>query len=165
MLTEQIRICKYNMYFQNMLGHRGEEPARKEDMLCLLGYTTYFVFKWEMREKDMGRGILAVGPHVDFQSLQRWVHGQMPKVSCCLKYERTISRQLPAGACAYWWQVRSSDKWKASNVFLHPFLNQVWGSTHWTLPWKFFFLIQLFKKIFNYLMERYISQSKHYSCN
>lgn len=38
------------MYFQNMLGHRGEEPARKEDMLCLLGYTTYFVFKWEMNE-------------------------------------------------------------------------------------------------------------------
>lgn len=66
--------------------------------------------------KVMGRGILAVGLHVDFQSLQRWVYGQMPEDSCCLKYERANSRQLPASSCACWWQVQISDRWKTSNV-------------------------------------------------
>lgn len=87
--------------------------------------------------KGMGRDILSVWPHVDFQSLQRWVHGQKPEDSCCLKYDRApLSNTLESanGRC------KMGDRWKALNGLFCLFFNQVWGFTHWTTLLRIFFL-------------------------
>lgn len=77
--------------------------------------------------RGMGRGILAVGPHVDFQALWRWVHGQMPEDSCCLKYDRASFSNTPESANG---RCKISDRWKTLNWLLCHFFNQVWGLTH-----------------------------------